>query len=260
MLGTELEPQQQFDTSNKLIKSLKQHNFTPDLVNGGKALPNEETLLLASCNYETNTKWGQERVRRIIPPHYLMHCDKDGLTANDVLEMEHQDMYKEAKCWIKETAQSCSTVAVLVATVVFAAACTIPGGSENGTPVGDVPFNPNIAIQAMEFLQVPPKKTQSGICTVVLLIGVHNAGIQRNRFADDSVGEHKMDFCFVLFNGEHVEVLEMLYLLNLCFPTVFFFMHARLLPWQAVCRVSPLSMATSHPLSENAQRALSQHG
>ena len=43
----------------------------------------------------------------------------------------------------------------------------------------------------------------------------------------------------------------MLYLLNLCFPTVFFFMHARLLPWQAVCRVSPLSMATSHPLSEN---------
>ncbi|KAL4397418.1 hypothetical protein AHAS_Ahas01G0189900 [Arachis hypogaea] len=34
-------------------------------------------------------------------------------------------------------------------------------------------------------------------------------------------------------NGEHVEVLEMLYLLNLCFPTVFFFMHARLLPWKA---------------------------
>ncbi|XP_020969274.1 cellulose synthase-like protein G2 [Arachis ipaensis] len=60
MLGTELEPQQQFDTSNKLIKSLKQHNFIPDLVNGRKALPDEETLLLASCNYETNTKWGQE--------------------------------------------------------------------------------------------------------------------------------------------------------------------------------------------------------
>ena len=76
-----------------------------------------------------------QRVRRILPPHYLMHCDKDGLTARDVLEMEHLEMHKEAKCWIKETAQSCSTVAVLVATVVFAAAYTIPGGSENGTPV-----------------------------------------------------------------------------------------------------------------------------
>ncbi|XLU71388.1 hypothetical protein S245_030441 [Arachis hypogaea] len=58
--GTELEPQQQFGASNKLIKSLKQQNFTPDLMNDGKALPDEETLLLASCNYETNTKWGQE--------------------------------------------------------------------------------------------------------------------------------------------------------------------------------------------------------
>ncbi|KAL4274821.1 hypothetical protein AHAS_Ahas20G0045500 [Arachis hypogaea] len=174
MLGTELEPQQQFDTSNKLIKSLKQHNFIPDLVNGRKALPDEETLLLASCNYETNTKWGQEigflygTVCEDVHTGFMLNCngrnsvfcdpakpqflrnsttnlnelliqgtrwDSDGLTANDVLEMEHQDMHKEAKCWIKETAQSCSTIAVLVAAVVFAAAYTIPGGSENGTPV-----------------------------------------------------------------------------------------------------------------------------
>ena len=31
-------------------------------------------------------------------------------------------------------------------------------------------------------------------------------------------------------------------------------------PWQAVCRVSPLSVATSHPLSENVQHTLSRHG
>lgn len=75
-------------------------------------------------------------MRKIVPPHYLMHCDKEGLTAEDVLEMEHKEMHKEAKGWIKETAQSCSTVAVLVATVVFAAAYTIPGGNKNnGTPV-----------------------------------------------------------------------------------------------------------------------------
>ncbi|XP_072088365.1 uncharacterized protein [Arachis hypogaea] len=94
----------------------------------------EQRLPGVAFQLQDELRW-YERVRRIIPPHYLMHCDKDGLTANDVLEMEHQDMHKEAKCWIKETAQSCSTVAVLVATVVFAAAYTIPGGSENGTPV-----------------------------------------------------------------------------------------------------------------------------
>ncbi|XP_027337036.1 uncharacterized protein LOC113850666 [Abrus precatorius] len=76
-----------------------------------------------------------DKVRRIVPHHYYMHCDKDGQTAGDVLELEHDEMLKNAQKWLKETAQSCSTVAVLVATVVFAAAYTIPGGTEGGTPV-----------------------------------------------------------------------------------------------------------------------------
>ncbi|KAK7350562.1 hypothetical protein VNO77_09321 [Canavalia gladiata] len=76
-----------------------------------------------------------DKVRRIVPHHYFMHCDKDGQTAGDVLDLEHDEMLKNAQKWLKETAQSCSTVAVLVATVVFAAAYTIPGGTEGGTPV-----------------------------------------------------------------------------------------------------------------------------
>ncbi|KAK7312216.1 hypothetical protein VNO77_35924 [Canavalia gladiata] len=95
----------------------------------------EQHLPGVAFQLQDELRW-YERVRNIIPAHYIMHCDKDGLTAEDVLEMEHQEMHKEAKGWIKETAQSCSTVAVLVATVVFAAAYTIPGGTEkNGTPV-----------------------------------------------------------------------------------------------------------------------------
>ncbi|KAK7287287.1 hypothetical protein RIF29_00498 [Crotalaria pallida] len=76
-----------------------------------------------------------DRVRKIVPHHYHMHCDEDGQTPGDVLELDHDQMVKNAQKWLKETAQSCSTVAVLVATVVFAAAYTIPGGSEGGTPV-----------------------------------------------------------------------------------------------------------------------------
>nr|KYP60780.1 Cellulose synthase-like protein G2 [Cajanus cajan] len=56
---TDLELQQYVGTSNELIKSLKQ-NYTPDSVTVGHTLPQEETLLLASCNYETGTKWGKE--------------------------------------------------------------------------------------------------------------------------------------------------------------------------------------------------------
>nr|KYP50639.1 Ankyrin repeat-containing protein At3g12360 family [Cajanus cajan] len=71
----------------------------------------------------------------MVPEHYNMHCDIDGRTAEDILENEHVEMLREAQKWLKETAQSCSTVSVLVATVVFAAAYTVPGGTENGTPV-----------------------------------------------------------------------------------------------------------------------------
>lgn len=71
MLDTDLGLQQYFGTSNELIKSLKQ-NYTPYLVNGDHALPEEETLFLASCNYEIGTKWGKE-VSGFYVPKLLLH-------------------------------------------------------------------------------------------------------------------------------------------------------------------------------------------
>lgn len=69
-----------------------------------------------------------QRVEKIVPQHLHLHCDTDRLTAGDLLDVEHDHMLADAQKWIKETAQSCSTVAILVATVVFAAAYTIPSG------------------------------------------------------------------------------------------------------------------------------------
>ncbi|KAJ9166870.1 hypothetical protein P3X46_021564 [Hevea brasiliensis] len=61
---------------------------------------------------------------------------KNPLTPRMLLELTHKTQLQEAQTWIKGTSQSCSTVAALVATVVFAAAYTIPGGvNERGFPV-----------------------------------------------------------------------------------------------------------------------------
>ncbi|KAG4983757.1 hypothetical protein AAZX31_10G179000 [Glycine max] len=57
--ATDLELRQYVGTSNGFIKSLKQH-CTPDSDTVGHTLPEEETLLLASCNYEIGTEWGKE--------------------------------------------------------------------------------------------------------------------------------------------------------------------------------------------------------
>ncbi|KAL1320315.1 hypothetical protein AAHE18_14G048200 [Arachis hypogaea] len=77
-----------------------------------------------------------ERVRNITPSYLHMHCnDEMNQTGKELFEMEHDAMLKSAQEWLKQTSQSCSAVAVLVATVVFAAIYQVPGGTDdNGVP------------------------------------------------------------------------------------------------------------------------------
>ncbi|KAF9599588.1 hypothetical protein IFM89_001084 [Coptis chinensis] len=57
----------------------------------------------------------------------------NGETPQEVFAMNHKDLAKAGEHWMKETAGACITVAILVATVVFAAAFTVPGGLDNDT-------------------------------------------------------------------------------------------------------------------------------
>ncbi|ONH95754.1 hypothetical protein PRUPE_7G089200 [Prunus persica] len=75
------------------------------------------------------------RVQKIIPVNYAMHRNKEGVTANELFTRQHAELLQSAKVWMKETAQSGSVVAALVATVAYAAVYTVPGGTnQNGLP------------------------------------------------------------------------------------------------------------------------------
>ncbi|KAI5318775.1 hypothetical protein L3X38_038483 [Prunus dulcis] len=75
------------------------------------------------------------RVQKIIPVNYAMHRNKEGVTANELFTTQHAELLQSAKVWMKETAQSGSVVAALVATVAYAAVYTVPGGTnQNGLP------------------------------------------------------------------------------------------------------------------------------
>ncbi|XP_008241121.2 PREDICTED: uncharacterized protein LOC103339576 [Prunus mume] len=75
------------------------------------------------------------RVQKIIPVNYTMHRNKEGVTANELFTRQHAELLQSAKVWMKETAQSGSVVAALVATVAYAAVYTVPGGTnQNGLP------------------------------------------------------------------------------------------------------------------------------
>jgi hypothetical protein len=55
--------------------------------------------------------------------------NKDSKTAFRVFMEEHRPLVKEAKNWIKDRSDSCMLVTILIATITFAAAITVPGGN-----------------------------------------------------------------------------------------------------------------------------------
>jgi len=78
-----------------------------------------------------------QRVKKVIPSYYAKLRDsKQKKTAEELFKDMHKEQLLDAQQWVKETSQSCSAVAVLVATIVFAAAYTVPGGSnDKGIPI-----------------------------------------------------------------------------------------------------------------------------
>ncbi|XP_031279200.1 ankyrin repeat-containing protein NPR4-like [Pistacia vera] len=79
-------------------------------------------------------EWSK-RVKEIMPNHYDIHRNKNNMTAEKLFEEKHKEKLNDAKKWVKKVASSCSVVAVLVASVVFAAAYTVPGGTnKRGLP------------------------------------------------------------------------------------------------------------------------------
>ncbi|XP_058216904.1 ankyrin repeat-containing protein NPR4-like [Rhododendron vialii] len=62
--------------------------------------------------------------------------NKSGETPAMVFTREHEKLVEEGQKWMKDTANSCTIVVALIVTVVFAAAITVPGGSDNtGLPI-----------------------------------------------------------------------------------------------------------------------------
>ncbi|XP_044497643.1 ankyrin repeat-containing protein ITN1-like [Mangifera indica] len=76
-----------------------------------------------------------ERVKRILHPVDAEAKNKEGKTARALFTEEHRELRHKAERWVKDIANGCIMGAILIATVVFAAAFTIPGGiNDSGTP------------------------------------------------------------------------------------------------------------------------------
>ncbi|KAJ0082748.1 hypothetical protein Patl1_12196 [Pistacia atlantica] len=86
----------------------------------------------AALQLQRELLWFEE-VREIIHPLDAQEKNKKGKTPEVLFSEQHKDLKKEGEKWMKDTANSCMIVATLIATVAFAAAFTIPGGTKQDT-------------------------------------------------------------------------------------------------------------------------------
>ncbi|KAK7305079.1 hypothetical protein VNO77_42978 [Canavalia gladiata] len=78
-------------------------------------------------------KWYQY-VKELVPEHFAFRNNKDEKTAGEIFKQKHKDLVKESSEWLKDTSNSCSVVAALIAGVSFATSSTVPGGTDKGKP------------------------------------------------------------------------------------------------------------------------------
>lgn len=66
-------------------------------------------------------------------PRDIEKQNKDGKTPKELFTEEHKQLLTKAESWMKGTAEYCMIVSTLIATGVFTAAFSIPGGNDDGT-------------------------------------------------------------------------------------------------------------------------------
>uniref|UniRef100_A0A5B7BBL7 PGG domain-containing protein n=1 Tax=Davidia involucrata TaxID=16924 RepID=A0A5B7BBL7_DAVIN len=88
----------------------------------------------AALQMQRELQWFKE-VENIVPQDYKENKNKEKKTPRALFTEEHKKLVEEGEKWMKDTAQSCTVVAALIATIMFAAAFTVPGGDNQDTGI-----------------------------------------------------------------------------------------------------------------------------
>ncbi|XP_052198744.1 ankyrin repeat-containing protein ITN1-like isoform X2 [Diospyros lotus] len=125
-----------------LCKHLLSHRFDKEKNNilhlAGRLAPPSRLNLIpgAALQMQRELQWFKE-VEKFVRPQNKLEKNSQGKIPAMLFTTEHKDLVREGEKWMKDTANSCTIVASLIATIAFAAAITSPGGnsSDSGLPI-----------------------------------------------------------------------------------------------------------------------------
>ena len=77
-----------------------------------------------------------QEVKKIMLPSFVEMPNYEGIIPRELFTNQHEDLLKKGESWMKRTASSCMVVSTLIATGVFSAAFSVPGGTkdDSGSP------------------------------------------------------------------------------------------------------------------------------
>ncbi|PNX73187.1 hypothetical protein L195_g029086, partial [Trifolium pratense] len=77
-------------------------------------------------------KW-YKYIQRIVPGHFKYRINTNNKTPGEIFKEAHEVLLEKSTEWLKETAESCSVVAALIAGLSFATSGSVPGGNDQNT-------------------------------------------------------------------------------------------------------------------------------
>ncbi|KAF4390837.1 hypothetical protein G4B88_015727 [Cannabis sativa] len=95
-----------------------------------------KSIIFAFKDSEGNNIFHLE-IEKMMDPSLREKKNNKNETASVIFSKAHANLLKEGESWMKKTAESCTIVAALIATVVFTVAFSVPGGnnSDTGLPI-----------------------------------------------------------------------------------------------------------------------------
>ncbi|KAK6152049.1 hypothetical protein DH2020_014684 [Rehmannia glutinosa] len=128
----------QMSDHKHLYSDLQDSNGNNLLHLAGKLAPSHKLNEIsgAALQMQHEIQWFKE-VEKFVHPHARERLNNAGKSPKMVFTEEHKILKEEGEKWMKDTSNSCTIAAALIATVMFAAAITVPGGndSNNGYPM-----------------------------------------------------------------------------------------------------------------------------
>ncbi|KAF7141804.1 hypothetical protein RHSIM_Rhsim06G0147700 [Rhododendron simsii] len=156
-----------------------------------------------------------ERVREICPSHLLNTINMDKKTAQQLFDAENQELHVKAIEWLKRTAENSSLVAILIATVAFAAAYTIPGGPNQSTGLPILLNQPFFVV----FTMIDVLSLTFALTSVIIFLRILTSPFRLNDF--------KQSLPQILMLGVTFLILSLSMMMFAFAATVIFMIHTR---------------------------------